>query len=64
MSICWGLAIADDDALENSVDVLVQETLEALEGVLRERLARWSAASVVEALESCIKAVQARLEEA
>jgi len=51
-------------ALEDSVDVLEREMLEALEGVLRERLAHWSAASVVEALEPCLKAVRARLEEA
>ena len=51
-------------ALADSVDVLERETLEALEGVLRERLAHWrGVASVVEALESCLEAVQRRKEE-
>jgi HEAT repeat protein len=48
-------------ALEDSVDVLEQEMLEALEGVLRERLVHWrSVASAVEALEPCLEAVQLR----
>jgi len=48
-------------ALEDSVDVLEREMLEALEGVLRERLVHWrSVASVVEALEPCLEAVQLR----
>jgi len=52
-------------ALEDSIDVLERETLEALEGVLRERLAHWrGVASVVEALEPCLEAVRARLQEA
>lgn len=52
-------------ALQDSVDVLERATLEALEGVLRERLAHWrGVASVVEALEPCLEAVRARLEEA
>lgn len=52
-------------ALQDSVDVLERATLEALEGVLRERLAHWrGVASVVEALEPCLEAVRARLQEA
>lgn len=52
-------------ALQDSVDVLERATLEALEGVLRELLAHWrGVASVVEALEPCLEAVRARLQEA
>jgi hypothetical protein len=37
MSICWGLAIVDDDALENSVDVLA----DGMARVQRRSLCRW-----------------------